>query len=124
MFSFGLICENIADWHVVRNINGVCAYSENQWVSYDDDLSVEKKVNLIRKYNLDGASIWSRQDHDFKGRCDGEIFVLLSKINKGCISNKRLQGKDDNDDVTLDDLFPKEWRCFEMFSSISQSDSF
>ena len=68
-----------------------------------------------------GASIWSLQDHDFKGRCDKGIFALFKTINK------RLQRKDvidDNEDVTLDDLFPKQgWRCLRCLES-SQSDSF
>ena len=83
VLSYYEICENITNWNVVYDVNRVYAYSGNQWVSYDDDLSIQGKVNLIAKYNLAGVVVWTLDTDDFNGRCRRGKFPLLKAINKG-----------------------------------------
>ena len=83
VLSYYEICENITDWNVVHDVNGVYAYSGNQWVGYDDDLSIQNKVNLVAKYNLAGVVAWTLDTDDFNGRCREGKFPLFRAINKG-----------------------------------------
>ena len=81
--GYNEICENIGNWNITQNVNGVYAYYGNQWVGYDDVSSIHKKVNLINKYGLAGGMIWSLELDDFHGKCHGIKFPLLKAMNAG-----------------------------------------
>ena len=81
--GYNEICENINNWNVVQDVNGVYAHSGNQWVGYDDIASIKKKVALIHKHKLGGGMIWSLETDDFRGVCNGGKYPLLRAINEG-----------------------------------------
>ncbi|CAL7949852.1 unnamed protein product [Xylocopa violacea] len=72
------------DWHVVRDEQqGVpYAYKDNQWISYDDAQSIQRKVEFINSEKLGGAMIWPIDLDDFHGNC-GKKYPLLSTLYNG-----------------------------------------
>lgn len=67
------ICQNLKDeelgWTVVQpnpDALGPYAYSENQWVGYDDELIVRKKSEFVVQQKLGGIMFWSIDNDDFR----------------------------------------------------------
>nr|WBW70038.1 venom protein [Lampona murina] len=56
------------------------AYQGNQWVGYDDQKSIGIKVDYLIKQRLGGGMVWSLETDDFRGKCYGEKFPLLTKL--------------------------------------------
>ncbi|KAF2880076.1 hypothetical protein ILUMI_26088 [Ignelater luminosus] len=56
-------------------------YSGNQWVGYDDEDSVRKKVEFAKQLNLGGLMMWSVDMDDPRGTC-GPSYPLLKTIQK------------------------------------------
>jgi len=66
------------------------AYKEDQWVSYDDTKSIEKKCHYVAEKRLAGAMIWSLDFDDFNGAfCGQGKYPLLTTVKK---TLDRLQG--------------------------------
>lgn len=57
------------------------AYKENQWVGYDDEDSINIKVNYIINHCLGGAMVWSIDLDDFGGFCSNTTFPLSRMIS-------------------------------------------
>ncbi|KAF2895979.1 hypothetical protein ILUMI_10196 [Ignelater luminosus] len=71
-----------APWTVVWNDPQKVpyAYQGNQWVGYDNPLSVALKVNYAKEKRLGGVMIWSVETDDFRGIC-GARYPILATIN-------------------------------------------
>ena len=65
------------------------AYKQNQWVGYDDELSIKIKVDYIKKYCLGGAMIWTIDLDDFSGVCSNTTFPLTKSIMRNLKSMDR-----------------------------------
>lgn len=59
------------------------AYKEDQWVSYDNPESIEKKCQYVAERRLAGAMIWSLDFDDFNGAfCGQGKYPLLTTVKK------------------------------------------
>lgn len=84
--AFYEICDRIKNkgWTTVRDEKGRIgpyAYSNNQWVSYDDVSEVIRKTQLIKDLNLGGGMIWALDLDDFRNRCGCGKHPLLKALN-------------------------------------------
>lgn len=73
------------NWKVVRDIKnriGVYAHQDDQWVSYDDVVTIRAKAKYVRHMNLGGAMVWSMDLDDFKGDCGCGNYPLLNVLNQ------------------------------------------
>lgn len=79
--GYNEICLN--NWHTVFDSNNAApyAYSGDQWVSFDNVLSVQWKMDFALSKNLAGAMVWSLETDDYRGQC-GETYPLLKTINR------------------------------------------
>lgn len=55
------------------------AYKGDQWVGYDDNASVSKKVRFMMKNKLGGVYLWSLDLDDYRGDCELGLFPLLQE---------------------------------------------
>nr|AYI49821.1 chitinase [Microdera punctipennis] len=55
-------------------------YKGNQWIGYDNPMSITLKVEYAKSLNLGGAMIWSFETDDFKG-LSGTKYPILKTIN-------------------------------------------
>ncbi|GAB6032002.1 hypothetical protein CHUAL_010379 [Chamberlinius hualienensis] len=58
------------------------AVKGDSWISFDDPISIKKKVEYAINNNLGGVLIWSIDMDDVKGRCHGKPMPLLKTINE------------------------------------------
>lgn len=80
------ICDKTKwkEWTVVRdptNNIGPYAYSQNQWVSFDDVDNVRAKAKYIQKMNLGGGMIWTLDYDDYTNSCGCGYYPLLTALN-------------------------------------------
>nr|XP_039271380.1 chitotriosidase-1-like isoform X1 [Styela clava] len=59
----------------------------DQWIGYENVLSVGKKVDYLKSYNLAGAMIWSLDLDDFDGMCPTAKKYILSREIKSKLHN-------------------------------------
>lgn len=88
MWSYYEICHKIRNerWNVGRDKNqksGAYASNFNEWVGFDDVVSIEQKMKYVMDNRLGGAAAWTMDLDDFKNRCCGTRFPLLKAINRG-----------------------------------------
>jgi chitinase len=58
----------------------------NQWVGYDDPVSLREKVNYVRTKGYAGVMIWALDLDDFGGHyCGAGKYPLLSAMNDECM---------------------------------------
>ncbi|CAH0759609.1 unnamed protein product [Diatraea saccharalis] len=57
------------------------AFSDANWVSYDDPKSIRDKVEYANSMDLGGIMLWSIEADDFHNVCGGGKFTLLNTIN-------------------------------------------
>ncbi|XP_050304967.1 probable chitinase 10 isoform X2 [Anthonomus grandis grandis] len=78
------ICDMLVNegWYRGHDADG-SSYIVNgdQWVGYDDEESIRKKLSYVKKHNLGGVYAWAVDLDDFKGLC-GNKWPLLGTINK------------------------------------------
>ncbi|XP_026329984.1 probable chitinase 10 isoform X2 [Hyposmocoma kahamanoa] len=84
------ICERIRNqgWQLVQDPTrrmGPYAYKDNQWVSFDDQEMLKKKVNFIKSLNLAGGMVWALDLDDFRNRCDQGVHPLINTIKNGLL---------------------------------------
>ncbi|CAF1071697.1 unnamed protein product [Adineta ricciae] len=59
------------------------AYKDDQWISYDNQQSIEKKCHYVAERRLAGAMIWSLDFDDFNGAfCGQGKYPLLTTVKK------------------------------------------
>ncbi len=63
-----------------------------KWISYDDEASLGRKVDLAGERGFGGVSAWSLDLDDFKGRCGQGKYPLLRAINER-LAEKRWETK-------------------------------
>lgn len=85
--GFNEICEDQLknDW-TVEQLSGNAmsiAYKGKQWLSYDDETSIEIKAAYAVEHKLGGLMLYSMDTDDFLGNCFGYSYPLLRAINKG-----------------------------------------
>ncbi|KAL6428645.1 hypothetical protein ACFW04_007925 [Cataglyphis niger] len=84
MLGYNEICEFVKQggWTVVRDEEQRVPYAikGDQWVGYDDVISLNEKMDYVNSLNLGGAMLWSIETDDFKGNC-GEAYPLLKTLN-------------------------------------------
>lgn len=57
-------------------------YHEDNWITYEDPISIKARIDLVNKYNLAGARIWSLDKDDHKSYCYYECpFPLVHVVN-------------------------------------------
>ncbi|KAI5633063.1 glycosyl hydrolases family 18 domain-containing protein [Phthorimaea operculella] len=84
------ICDRIRNqgWKVVRDSQqrmGPYAFKDNQWVSFDDQEIIKKKVNFIKSLDLAGGMVWAMDLDDFRNRCGQGKHPLLNTIKDGLL---------------------------------------
>ncbi len=84
--SYYEICNNVMNkgWTVVRDpldTMGPYAFKGSEWVGFDDLDTIEKKIALLKDYDLGGAMVWSLDLDDFTGSCQNVKYPLLTMIN-------------------------------------------
>jgi chitinase len=80
------ICQMIKgdEWTKRRDQHsGPYAFSNNQWVGYDDATALLEKTEFIKANHLGGAMIWAIDLDDFRGQCCGVKYPLLKTLNFG-----------------------------------------
>lgn len=88
------ICEMTPDRTI--NDDGVKApalVQGDQWIGYDDEVSVREKVKYAKELKLAGAMIWAIDLDDFKGSCSTNKKYVLSRAIKDELHDGEL---DDN----------------------------
>ncbi|XP_072745490.1 uncharacterized protein [Anoplolepis gracilipes] len=87
------ICENIAEsdkWEVVQpnpKAMGPYAFSENQWVGYDDEDIVKLKARYVNEKKLGGIMFWSIDNDDFRGKCHGRPYPLIEAAKEALLAD-------------------------------------
>ena len=81
------ICKKIqsGDWNIVRDPesrHGPYAYSEDQWVGYDDISMIRQKSQFVKDNGFGGGMIWALDLDDFANQCGCENYPLLRTINR------------------------------------------
>ncbi|XP_069365183.1 probable chitinase 10 isoform X2 [Maniola hyperantus] len=80
MLSYYEICYRVKNlrWKTGRQAQaGPYAYSDNQWVGYDDPKSITEKVEWALRQGLGGVTGWAIDLDDFNNRCCNEPWPLL-----------------------------------------------
>ena len=68
------------------------AYKDDQWVGYDNQISIEKKCYYLVKQRLAGAMIWSLDLDDFLGRfCGQGKYPLVTSVKKTLEKFRKLE---------------------------------
>ncbi|KAF7994541.1 hypothetical protein HCN44_004013 [Aphidius gifuensis] len=82
MLAYYEICDRIKrqSW---KTGAGPSAYKNNQFVSYDDSMSVEKKAKWIVDNDYGGVTAWTVDLDDFTNKCCRGAFPLLKSLNNG-----------------------------------------
>ncbi|XP_069122710.1 chitotriosidase-1-like isoform X2 [Argopecten irradians] len=84
--SYYEICANIKNgWEVRRHPEHLVPYAfkGNQWVGYDDIVSVKRKTDYIKANGLGGSMVWAIDLDDFNGQfCGQGKYPLLSAIKQ------------------------------------------
>ncbi|CAB0018164.1 unnamed protein product [Nesidiocoris tenuis] len=65
------------------------AYNGNEWISYENELSVKLKAMYVKEKRFGGAMIYSLNSDDFYGECGAKKFVLTRTVNDILTSDDR-----------------------------------
>ena len=83
--AFYEICKEIQDgkFSVVKDPkhrHGPYAYNDNEWISYDDEEIISKKIDYVKKLKLGGSMIWALDFDDFRNVCGHGKNPLLTAV--------------------------------------------
>lgn len=86
LLAYYEICDKTKKegWTVVRDPQGhhnTYAYSDDEWVSYDDVDNIRAKAKYIQKMGLGGGLFWTMDFDDFTARCGCGYYPLLTTLN-------------------------------------------
>ncbi|KAG8229921.1 hypothetical protein J437_LFUL009655 [Ladona fulva] len=86
MLAYYEICDQIRSqqWKLERDPSGATgphAYSGDQWVGFEDRISVKEKAKFIKNRGFGGAMVWTVDLDDFQNRCCGGAYPLLTTVN-------------------------------------------
>ncbi|BET00648.1 Glyco_18 [Nesidiocoris tenuis] len=89
MMAFYEICSKIKkrNWRKSDSPYGPYAYSGNQWVSFDDEVSIKRKADYVLNEGLGGIMAWTLDMDDFQNLCCKGQAPLLRAIN-GALGRK------------------------------------
>ncbi|XP_050672534.1 probable chitinase 10 isoform X2 [Leptidea sinapis] len=85
MLAYYEVCYRVKNlrWKTGRQEKaGPYAYSDNQWVGYDDPKSITEKVEWALRQGLGGVTTWAMDLDDFNNRCCNEPSPLLRAANR------------------------------------------
>ncbi|XP_078604331.1 uncharacterized protein LOC144878045 isoform X1 [Branchiostoma floridae x Branchiostoma japonicum] len=68
--------------------NALYMYKDNYWTAYDDEMTIQMKVEWLKNRGLGGAMVWALDFDDFRGStCSTKPNPLLRTINKALERN-------------------------------------
>ncbi|CAF0748267.1 unnamed protein product, partial [Brachionus calyciflorus] len=115
MLSYYEVCEKIKQgWRVERNDEQKIpyAYSNNEWVGYDDPESLRAKARFIKEKNLAGGMFWSLDFDDFSGKfCNQGKFPLVNAVKSELSNGVVVRPVVTNKPVTPSSNFDQESIC-------------
>uniref|UniRef100_A0A182S9A2 chitinase n=1 Tax=Anopheles maculatus TaxID=74869 RepID=A0A182S9A2_9DIPT len=87
MLAYYEICQRVRKqkWKVGRDPDmksGPYATNGEQWVGYDDPVSVTAKARYVMKSGFGGMAAWTVDLDDYQNRCCEERFPVLRAINR------------------------------------------
>uniref|UniRef100_A0A182JS87 chitinase n=1 Tax=Anopheles christyi TaxID=43041 RepID=A0A182JS87_9DIPT len=78
-------CQNLtsSEWMKKWDDVGLCpyAYTETTWIGYEDERSLQEKINYVKRKGLGGLYAFSLDLDDYRGAC-GEPFPLTRYLSK------------------------------------------
>uniref|UniRef100_A0A182NFJ2 chitinase n=1 Tax=Anopheles dirus TaxID=7168 RepID=A0A182NFJ2_9DIPT len=78
-------CQNLTggEWTLKWDDVGLCpyAYTETTWIGYENERSLQEKINYIKRKGLGGMYAFSLDLDDYRGGC-GEPFPLTRFLSK------------------------------------------
>ncbi|XP_075167829.1 chitinase 8 [Haematobia irritans] len=87
VIGYNELCEKFqseqSKWHIEwENDQKVpYAYSDRNWVGFENEQSIALKVEYVVKEDLAGVMVWSIESDDFRGTCGKQRYPLLTEIN-------------------------------------------
>ena len=89
------------------------AYSNDQWVGYDDIETLKYKLDFAKQFNLGGIMVWSLDLDDFSGEhCNQGKYPLLNFIRKEVLGDQptiELETDQSNSTVTTTTKSTSTW---------------
>lgn len=86
MLAYYEVCYRVRKqkWTVGResSMSGPFATLKDQWVGYDDPISVTAKAKYVMKSGYGGIAAWTIDLDDFQNKCCEERYPVLSAINR------------------------------------------
>lgn len=75
------MCEKLERglWISGRDEEGPYVKRGDQWIGYDDPISVKIKAAFVRAMGLGGLSLWSLDLDDFQVNNNTNLFYILSR---------------------------------------------
>ncbi|XP_060530054.1 probable chitinase 10 [Cylas formicarius] len=98
LLPFYEICQKVQQdkWRIKRDPSGTTgplAYSNDQWILYDDVSEVKSKARLIKQRGLGGGVVWALDLDDFENKCACGKSPLLRTLKS------ELQGNADRNTI-------------------------
>lgn len=90
VFAYYEICLNLKGrWTREFDDEGKCpyAYYNDQWIGYEDPVSIRQKVEFLRQEGYRGVYVFNNDLDDFRGFC-GETNALLKTIKESLYGEK------------------------------------
>ncbi|CAG2113649.1 unnamed protein product [Medioppia subpectinata] len=106
VFGYNEICtmNKASDWHEEEDYyyKAPYAYTNEFFVGFDNERSIQCKVAYMKSLGLKGAMVWSLEFDDFKSHCgDGRQYPLLKKVHAMLNGDQR-----DDKDCPIGGLIP------------------
>ena len=104
VISYSKMCKELESkaWKPMRPEPcrvGPYVTSNNLWIGYDDEKSVEEKGVYVSENNLGGVFFWTLEKDDYTGECGKDKFPLIQAAERGL--NSKSQPCRDKDTTTL-----------------------
>jgi chitinase len=84
VIGYNEVCELYSSWEYTWDDEQQVPHIQNgnQWLGYDDEKSIQLKVEYANSKGLGGAMVWSLDTDDFRGICGNGPYPILTTINK------------------------------------------